>query len=205
MYIIHLLKMFKLLCRLPKQIIVAFSGGVDSVAITDFLSKKHQVTCAFFHHGTENSTRAQKFVENFCSERGLDLILGKISLERPPKTSIEEFWRDERYKFLESLETQVITGHNLDDCVETYLHSALHGSPKVIPLRRNNIARPFITTSKSQFIDWCKRKNISWCEDLSNQDTKYMRNYIRHELMPHALKVNPGLSKTVKKIILRQL
>lgn len=193
--------MFKLLCQLPKEITVAFSGGVDSVAIVDFLSKKHQVTCAFFHHGTENSDKAYKFVENFCSERKLKLITQRISVEKPKNSSIEEFWRNERYKFLESLPSLVITGHHLDDCVETYLHSTLHGSPKTIPLRRNNILRPFITTSKSSFISWCQRKNISWCEDLSNQDIKYTRNYIRHELIPHALKVNPGLYKTVKKII----
>ena len=65
--------MIKLLFPLPKQITIAFSGGVDSVAVADFLSKKHDVTCAFYHHGTENSERAWAFVSKFCTERRIPL------------------------------------------------------------------------------------------------------------------------------------
>jgi len=57
--------MIKLSFKLAKSITVALSGGVDSVAVTDFLSCKHNVSCAFFHHGTENSERAYKFVSEF--------------------------------------------------------------------------------------------------------------------------------------------
>ena len=66
--------MINLLVPLPKQLTVAFSGGVDSCAAVDFLSRKHDVICAFFHHGTENSERAYKFVANFCNDRKLSLI-----------------------------------------------------------------------------------------------------------------------------------
>jgi len=198
--------MLKLLFPLPKQVTVALSGGVDSVAITDFLSRKHDVTCAFYHHGTENSERAGEFVSKFCTQRDLPLIVGMLNKEKDPKLSWEEFWRNERYNFLSSLNGlgPVITGHHLDDCVETYLHSAITGTPKVIPSTRNNVVRPFLTTRKSEFVEWCNRKNIVWCQDLSNDDTSYTRNYIRKELMPHALKVNPGLHTMVKKIVERK-
>jgi tRNA(Ile)-lysidine synthase len=198
--------MLKLLFPLPKQVTVALSGGVDSVAITDFLSRKHDVTCAFYHHGTENSERAAEFVGKFCTQRGLPLIIGMLNKEKDPKLSMEEFWRNERYNFLSSLSSlgPVITGHHLDDCVETYLHSAITGTPKVIPSTRNNVVRPFLTTRKSEFVSWCERKNITWCQDLSNDDTSYTRNYIRKELMPHALKVNPGLHSMVQKIVERK-
>jgi tRNA(Ile)-lysidine synthase len=196
--------MLKLLFPLPKEIVVAFSGGVDSVAITDFLSQKHKVTCAFFHHGTENSERALEFVANFCTERKLPLMIGLIKNQKPKELSMEEYWRNERYDFLDSFGDSlgpVITGHHLDDCVETYIWSSLHGRPKVIPSKRNNVVRPFLTTHKSEFTNWCERKDINWCHDNSNDDTKYMRNYVRTHLMPHALHINPGLHTVVKKIV----
>ena len=189
---------------MPKQLTVAFSGGVDSVAIVDFLTRKHELDCAFFHHGTENSERAYQFVAKFCAERDLPLIVGFLSSsQKPSDLSMEEYWRDERYKFLSGLGT-VVTGHHLDDCVETYLMSAMHGTPKVIPMTRNNVIRPFLTTSKNVLVNWCERRGITWCHDTSNDDTKYMRNYVRHNLMPHALKVNPGLHSLVKRIVERK-
>ena len=95
----------------------------------------------------------------------------------------------------------VITAHNLDDCVETYIWGCLHGTPKVIPKVRNNVLRPFLTTKKENLVSWCQRKNISWCEDTSNNDITYTRNYIRHHLLPHAQQVNPGLKTLVRKIV----
>lgn len=196
--------MIKLLFPLPKQVTVAFSGGVDSVAVVDFLSKKHDVTCAFYHHGTENSNRALKFVSQFCTERNLPMFLGVLNRDKPKDMSYEEFWREERYQYLATL-GPVITAHHLDDCVETYLWSAMHGKPKVPKLIRGNVLRPFLTTPKSEFIKWCERKGLEWCEDLSNEDERYTRNYIRKNLVPHALHVNPGLNKVIKKIILTSL
>lgn len=196
--------MIKLLFPLPKQVTVAFSGGVDSVAVVDFLSKKHDVACAFYHHGTENSERALKFVSKFCTQRNLPMFLGLLNRDKPSDMSYEEFWREERYQYLSTL-GPVITAHHLDDCVETYLWSAMHGKPKVPNVIRGNVIRPFLTTPKSEFIDWCERKQIEWCEDLSNEDERYTRNYIRKNLVPHALHVNPGLHKTVKKIVEKQL
>lgn len=197
--------MITLLTKLPHQLTVALSGGVDSVAVVDFLSRKHDVSCAFFHHGTDNSERAFDFVSRFCSDRDLALFVGIMNNPKPKELSEEEHWRNERYKFLESLDTTVVTGHNLDDCVETYIFGSLHGQPKVIPYQRNNVVRPFLTTSKIELISWCHRKQVAWCEDASNQDTRYMRNYIRHEIVPRALKVNPGLPKVVKKIVENKL
>jgi len=196
-------QMLKLLFPLPKQITIALSGGVDSVAITDFLTKNHEVTCAFYHHGTENSQRAFEFVAKFCTDRDLPLLVGMLHEKKPKELSQEEFWRNERYKFFEPL-GPVVTGHHLDDCTETYLWSCMHGKPKVIPKTRDNVLRPFLTTRKSEFINWCERKNINWCEDLSNTDVQYTRNYIRHLMMPNALKVNPGLHTVVKRLVENQ-
>lgn len=196
--------MLKILYPLPKHITVAFSGGVDSCAVVDFLSRKHEVTCAFFHHGTEDSERANKFVAHFCTERNLPLLWGRCRSEKSKEESKEEYWRRERYDFLSEL-GPVITCHHLDDCVETYVMSSLHGTAKVIPLTRNNVIRPFLTTPKSEFTSWCERHDVEWCEDLSNDNTDFTRNYVRKYLLPHAYHVNPGLRTTVKKIIEKQL
>ncbi len=114
---------------------------------------------------------------------------------------MEEHWRDERYKFFDNFDT-VVTAHHLDDCIETYLFSAMHGNPKLIPLHRNNVVRPFLTTPKYEFFNWAMRKNLAFCHDTSNDDDKYMRNYVRKHIVPHAFKVNPGLDKVVKKMVL---
>lgn len=196
--------MLKLLYPIPKHITVAFSGGVDSCAVVDFLNKKHNITCAFFHHGTSDSDRANEFVAKFCSERNIPLLWGRCRSEKSKEESKEEYWRRERYDFLSEL-GPVITCHHLDDCVETYVMSSLHGTAKVIPLFRNNIIRPFLTTPKSEFVSWCERHNVEWCEDLSNDNTDFTRNYVRKYLLPHAYHVNPGLRTTVKKIVEKQI
>ncbi len=161
------------------------------------------VECAFFNHGTPECDNAEKFVIDFCQKNNTILHIGKISTDRGSK-SLEEHWRDERYAFLSQFET-VVTGHNLDDCVETYLWSMMHGAAKVIPLYRNNIVRPFLTTSKKNFIKYCNLKNQEWYEDKSNVDQKHMRNYVRHTLLPNALHVNPGLHKVIKRIVEKKI
>lgn len=196
--------MIKLLVPLPKKVIVACSGGVDSMAVLTFLRKKHDVTCAFFHHGTETSDKAMKVVASFCTANNVPMMFGNLwKTEKPKNKSQEEYWRDMRYKFFDSINTTmpIITCHHLDDCVETYIWSSLHGNAKVIPIRRKNVIRPFLTTRKQEFVDFCQRFCIPWAEDESNKDNTYMRNYIRNEMMPHALKVNPGLHKVVKKMV----
>ncbi len=195
--------MIKLLFPIPRKITIAFSGGVDSVAVADFLSKNHEITCAFFHHRTVSSDRAHEFVTRFCADREIPLIVGHIDSPTDSKKSLEEHWRDERYVFLSTLGT-VVTGHHLDDCIETYLMGALHGTPKLIPSTRNNVIRPFLTTSKTEFKSWCERKGLQWCQDYSNDDERFMRNYVRKNIVPHALQVNPGLAKTIAKMVRAQ-
>ena len=191
--------MIKLTVPLPKQITVACSGGVDSMAVVDFLSRKHEVTIAYFNHRTPHGEKAAEFVSKYCG-KDIVMLYGSPRSQRGSKESQEEYWRRERYDFLSEL-GPVITCHHLDDCVETYIWSALHGTPKVIPLTRNNVLRPFLTTRKSEFTRWCEQHNVPWIEDESNKNSRYTRNYIRNELMPHALHVNPGLHTLVKKIV----
>ena len=193
--------MIQLLHKLPRTLTVAFSGGVDSVAVLDFLSKNHEVDAAFFHHGTDNSDNAFDFVWNFFRDRDITITVGYICNEKPKELSWEEHWRNERYAFLENFE-YVVTGHHLNDCIETYIWGTMHGTPKVIPDTRKNVHRPFLLNPKQEFIDWCNRKELNWCQDYSNENTDYMRNYIRKYVVEHAYHINPGIEKVVKKLIL---
>mgnify|MGYP003352996213 CR=1 FL=1 len=194
--------MIKLLGKLPNDPIIALSGGVDSMAAADFISRSRSVQCAFFHHGTPTSNEAFLHVAEYCSKRDWPLHVGVMSTNKPTDISPEEHWRNERYRFLDSLDGDIITAHHLDDCVETYLWSTMHGTAKVIPYKRNRIIRPFLRTPKQDLISWAKRNNIPWVDDITNKDTKYMRNYVRKHIVPHAYEINPGLAKVVSKIVL---
>lgn len=196
--------MLKLLYPLPKEITIACSGGVDSMAVVDFLKRKHDITITYFNHGTEHSKKALDFVTRYCQANNFPMLYGQCSSEKDKKESKEEYWRRERYNFFKDL-GPILTCHHLDDCVETYVWSALHGTPKVIPLTRNNVIRPFLTTPKSKFINWCENFNVEWCEDKSNDNTDFTRNYVRKYLLPHAYHVNPGLRTVVKKIVEKKL
>lgn len=197
--------MIKLAYRLPRSLGIAVSGGVDSMAALNFLSRNHDVTVLFFHHGTPDSQRAAEFVTQYCSQHGLPMIQGWIANQRARDQSPEEFWRVERYGFIDSVDMPVVTAHHLDDCVETWVWSSMHGQPRTIPLTRNRVLRPFLLTSKSQLIKWCRRHQVPWCQDLSNEDDRYMRNYIRRQVMPHVRHINPGIDRVVRRVVEKQL
>lgn len=192
--------MIRFIGELPKKCIIAFSGGVDSVVISDFLMNgKRDVALAFFHHGTINSERAEEFVRKFAEERRVPLKIGRINSEKSHDLSPEEFWRNQRYAYLDSLGGQVVTGHHLGDAIETWIFTSLHGESKLIPYSRGNVIRPFLVTEKSEILGWASRRGLSWIEDESNNDPKYMRNLIRISIVPEALKVNPGLGTVIRK------
>ena len=75
----------------------------------------------------------------------------------------------------------------------------MHGQSKLIPYKRNNIIRPFLTTSKNELESWCERHEVPYMSDPGNKNEKYMRSIVRHKILPEALRVNPGLAKVLKK------
>lgn len=193
--------MIRIIGKIPHTVTVACSGGVDSMVFTHFLLQgRRTVNLAYFNHDTQHSHKAQKFVENFANQNKLNLFIGRVK-GRKGKRSLEEFWRDERYDFLQRAGSNyTITCHHLDDCVETWLMSSFHGQSKLIPFQRNNnIFRPFLMTSKKSIIEYASNKNIKWSEDPSNQKTNFMRNHVRHKIIPQVLKVNPGIRTTIRK------
>ena len=188
--------------KIPKRVAIAVSGGIDSMAVLDFLRRKHDVLVLHYNHGTPYAPKAETLVREYCEKHSLDLMVGTCQKEMPAGVSHEAWWREQRYKFFEwATELPIITAHHLDDCVENWIFTSMNGNPFLIPHKRDQYIRPFLTTEKREFTIWCVRKDVPTITDPSNDNTKYMRNYIRHTMMPHVLKINPGIKKVVKKKI----
>lgn len=195
--------MIRIIKKIPKNVTVACSGGLDSMVVTHFLLQgRRNVRLAYFNHDTLHSKKAQSFVENYANQNNLDLFVGKVKGTKG-KRSMEEFWRDERYSFFDRVPSNfLITCHHLDDAVETWVMSAMHGNCKLIPYTRGSkIFRPFLMTSRKTLKEYATRKEVNWIEDPSNVRTEYIRNHIRHNLMPGILKVNPGIRTVIRKKI----
>lgn len=190
--------------KIPKDVYLACSGGVDSMAALDFLTRKHRVEVLFVNHGTETSEKSLEVVTSYCFRRGFNVYIKHIdNSQKKSSQSQEEFWRNERYEFFHSIKNKpVITVHHLDDCVETWVWSSLHGKSKIIPYSHKNVIRPFRLTRKKNFELWCNLNNVQWHEDESNKDTRYTRNYIRHKMIHHIEQVNPGIYKTIRKKVI---
>lgn len=172
-------------------------------ALAFLLKGKREVTVAHYNHGTCHGTDAEGFLRQFCIDKGLNFVSEDCKSHPLPGESKEAFWRDRRYEFFKKLSSPIITAHHLDDAVEWWIFSSLRGDPKLMPVKRDDpyVIRPFLTSSKDSLHRHLG--DFLFVEDPSNKDTSFARNYIRHELGPMCLKVNPGLSKTVKKMYMR--
>jgi tRNA(Ile)-lysidine synthase len=183
--------------------ILACSGGSDSMAIADFyLRGKKSFTAAYYHHGTLQADEMHRHVSEWCGQNAVGFAVGRLSAPKPKDQSPEEHWRNERYKWLLSFGKPVITCHHLDDAMEGYLFSCLHGNPKVIPVRNGLVVRPFLTNRKSDLTQWCIDHGVKWVEDKSNSDVSGPRNRIRHRILPECMLINPGLEKVIRKRII---
>jgi tRNA(Ile)-lysidine synthase len=193
--------MIRLLGNIPRgEFGVACSGGIDSMAIVNFLlNGGYYPNIIYFNHNTNHGDLAEDFVRRYCRTHNLKLYIGRTDLK--PESNKEKIWSDLRYEFFSKFDFPIITCHHLDDCVETYLFSCLRGFQSVIPYKRGNVIRPFLLNEKCVFESWCDRKNVPFIQDESNFSTEHSRNRIRHNIVPEALKVNPGLKTVVRKMI----
>ena len=169
------------------------------VALDFFKNGKRKVTAVYFDHGTSHGEEARSFVESYCLERSIPFLCKKISRLKQKKESPEEYWRKERIKYLNSLPGKVVTAHHLNDSVEWWIFSSLHGNPRLIPVQNKNIIRPFLITEKKELNNWAKRKKIPFINDPSNDNVRYARNRIRSLIIPEVLNLNPGITKVLKK------
>ena len=192
--------------KIPKRVAIAVSGGIDSMAVLDFLRRSRDVVVLHYNHGTPYAPKAEALVRAYCMQHKLTIVIGRCNEEMPAGVSKEAWWRDQRYKFFtDATSLPIVTAHHLDDQVENWIFTSMNGNPFLIPHTRDQFIRPFITTEKNDFTLWCVRKDVPTINDPTNDDTKYRRNYIRHTMMPHVLAINPGIKKTIRKKILDSL
>jgi tRNA(Ile)-lysidine synthase len=186
---------------------IAASGGPDSMALLNItVSSRKDVVAYVFDHGTTNSTMGIEILSDYCNFHRVPMVVGTIeNANIPPGRSAEDYWRECRYRFFSNrnLDIELLMGHHLDDQVENWIFTSMHGNPMLIPYRNQkyNILRPFLVTRKSDILDYCVRHGVKYHIDTSNSDTKYKRNYIRNVLIEHALVVNPGIHTTIKNKI----
>tara|TARA_Y100000592_G_scaffold73524_1_gene114538 strand:- start:259 stop:879 length:621 start_codon:yes stop_codon:yes gene_type:complete len=198
--------MIKILGEVPKDICIAVSGGIDSMAALDFLRRTRNITVLHYNHGTgEYADNAMNLVKEYCENFSIDYAIAENTETMPKGVSAEAWWREKRYSWFESeTDYPIVTAHHLDDVVENWIFTSLNGNPFLIPSKRGQYIRPFLSTSKKDLVDWCVRKNVPYLSDPSNEDTKYRRNYIRHTMMPHVESINPGIQKVIRKKVLER-
>lgn len=191
----------------PKFLTIALSGGIDSVVTDHYFSQCHVVERIYVNHGSAEADLAEEFVRDTYK----NVIVRKILEKKPSGRSWEDWWREKRYQLLENRSSKfLVTGHTLDDAVETWIFKCLHGHPSMMNVYikdlTNPIIRPMILTSKDDIKVYADQNDLQWCEDQSNSEDIYMRNIIRNRMMSDVLRVNPGIRKTIfKKIYEEQM
>lgn len=176
----------------PGKYVSAVSGGVDSVVLLDILSKQKDVELivAHFDHGIRDGSKDDAaFVEQLAGQYGKPFERGTARLG--PHTS-EEKARNARYDFLQQATSKyradgLVTAHHQDDLIETAFLNILRGTgPRGLAAINSNpkVMRPLINFSRAEIEKYAVDHNLIWREDPTNDDQKYLRNYIRHNLMP---------------------
>ncbi len=194
-------------------VICAISGGADSVALLFglYLLKEKldiRLEAAHFNHHLrgEESDRDEAFVRAFCDRYDIPLHLGSAQV-KPGKKGLEAAARDARYGFLKGLPGKIATAHTADDNAETVLMhlirgTGLKGLGGIMPVS-GKVIRPMLTVTREeveQFLsEWC----LNCIQDSSNDTDAFLRNRIRHHVMPLLAAENPRLAENVSAMALR--
>lgn len=186
-----------------EKVVCAVSGGADSMAMLwgmYLLKDKLALTlsAAHFNHGLrgEESDRDEAFVREFCAGYGIPFVSQKGSVVAGAK-GLEAAARDARYAFLKSLPGKIATAHTADDNAETILMhlvrgTGLKGLGGISPVN-GNLIRPILDVTRDEVIAFLQEYSIPYIEDSSNASDDFLRNRIRHHVMPLMKKENPSL------------
>lgn len=195
------------------HVICAVSGGADSMALLwamYLLKEKLQISLSaahFNHHlRAEESDRDEAFVTEFCEGYGIPLYKGEAYVQ-PGQKGLEAAAREARYAFLESLPGKIATAHTADDNAETLLMhlirgTGLKGLGGISPILGNRI-RPMLTVTREEVLAFLESYHILYVEDSSNAQDAFLRNRLRHHVMPLLKKENPRLSESLTQMALQ--
>ena len=201
------------------SIVVSVSGGVDSMTLLHLLyelkdEQDLDLSVAHLDHGVrgEASEEDAEFVREVAGKLGLPSTVEKRDVKKISDTafSLEEAARKVRYDFLAEVREKeaadyVALGHNRDDQVETVLMhliqgSGLRGLGGMDPVR-NFYVRPLLNISRREIRDYAEANGLDYRRDETNRDTGYLRNRVRHELLPELEEnYNPRIRKKVKEL-----
>ena len=192
---------------LENHFLVACSGGLDSVVLAHLCAMNKMdfsiAHCNFQLRGSESNMDAF-FVEDLAKKIGKNIYIkdfDTISYININKVSLQMAARELRYRWFEELMKinkikTLVTAHQADDNLETFIINLSRGTGikglTGIPVKTSNISRPLLKFSRAQIMQFAEIKNISWREDQSNLETKYLRNKIRNSVIPKLKEVHPG-------------
>ena len=195
------------------RVVCAVSGGADSTALLFamyLLREKWGITleAAHFNHHLrgEESDRDETFVRAFCRRLEIPLHLGGGEIV-PGKKGLEAAARDARYAFLNELPGRIATAHTADDNAETVLMhrvrgTGLKGLGAIAPVN-GKLIRPMLAVTRREVEDFLGEYHISHIEDSSNHSDRFLRNRIRHQVMPLLKQENPSLAENLSAMALR--
>jgi tRNA(Ile)-lysidine synthetase-like protein len=176
---------------IKKRYILAISGGVDSVVLLDLATKwsNSELIVAHFDHGIrKDSASDAEFVKNLAKKYNVPFEMGWEALGN---AASEDQARVARYNFLQRIarkyNAQIVTAHHKDDILETIIINLLRGTGwrGLCSLRSGDIYRPMLEMEKADIHMYATQHKLTWREDSTNANDTYLRNYIRHNLMPH--------------------
>lgn len=194
-------------------VICALSGGADSVAMTFafYLIKESlgiTLEAAHFNHHLrgEESDGDEAFVRRFCDQYDIPLHVGSAHVEAGEK-GLEAAARDARYGFLRSLNGKIATAHTADDNAETVLMhlirgTGLKGLGGVSPVN-GNVIRPMLTITRQEVESFLQEWCLPHVEDSSNAGDAFLRNRIRHHILPLLWQENPKIRENLSQMALR--
>lgn len=170
-----------------KKYILAVSGGVDSVALLDMLSKKSdlELVVAHFDHGIRpDSADDAEFVKDLAEKYGLPF---ESKREELGSDASEDLARNRRYEFLRSMaekyDAEIVTAHHADDVIETIAINLSRGTGwRGLAVMDSDIIRPLTDMTKAEIVEYAKKNDLTWREDTTNVSNKYLRNRIRRRL-----------------------
>lgn len=197
-----------------KKLLIAISGGLDSVVLTQLFHSLHfnisLAHCNFNLRDLE-SDKDEAFVKKIGEKLNLETFTTSFNTNEyasKNKTSTQVSARELRYDWFQELVDKhqfdyVLTAHHADDNLETFLINLSRGSGLEgftgIPAINNTIVRPLLIFSREEIEQFAKENAIEWREDQSNASTKYVRNKIRHQIIPILKEINPTLLNSFQK------
>lgn len=194
-------------------VVCAVSGGADSVALlfAMYLLKEKlniRLEAAHFNHRLrgDESDRDASFVKALCDRYDIPLHMGSGQVVSGKK-GLEAAAREARYGFLETLSGKIATAHTADDNAETVLMhmvrgTGLKGLGGISPVR-GKLIRPMLLITRKQVLDFLGEYHLSYVEDSSNETDAFLRNRLRHHVMPLLKRENPKLGENLSAMALR--